>query len=127
MSITDSATLDSLLAPRSGTAEVVDSPQPVDASAVGDSAEAGQSDVGIPNPSIGPHPPGPIIAQRGLVELAASQQGNEMVMEEREQRDRPVLDPSGRPIKQSRLSAPEQNVMRVELQHQDDWFSRMMK
>ena len=79
--------------------EVQEAPEP--------SAEAGQPDVGVPNPSIGPH----------AVELTAARQGYEMTMEE-QQRDRPLLDPSERPSKHSRLSAPQQNVMRVEMQHQ---------
>ena len=75
------------------------------------SAEAGQTDVGLPNPAIGSQPLGPIVAQRDAVELAASRQGFDMMVEE-QNRSRPVLEPSERPNKQSRLSAPQQNVMR---------------
>ena len=109
--ISDSTTLDALMAPRAGGAEVLEAPE--------HSTEAGQLDVEVPNPPLGPQPPGPIVARRDAVELAAARQGYESTMDEL-RGDRPVLEPSERPSKQSKLSAPQQNVMRVEMQHEDE-------
>ena len=111
LNISDATTLDSLMAPRAGEAEVLEAP--------GQSSEAGHLDVEVPNPPIGPQPPEPIVAQRDAVELAASRQGYELTMAEH-RGERPVLDPSERPNKQVRLSAPQQNVMRLEMQHEDE-------
>ena len=73
LNISDGATLDSFIAPRAGEVEVQEAPEP--------SAEAGQTDVGLPNPAIGSQPLGPSVAQRDAVELAASRQGYDMMVE----------------------------------------------
>ena len=121
LTISDSVTLDSLMAPRAGGTEVLEAPEP--------SPEAGHLDVEVPNPALGPQPPEPIVAQRDAVELTAARQGYEMTMEGH-QRSRPVLalvsDQTSRVGCQhpSRMSCGWKCNMKMSPMNR---FSRMMK
>ena len=80
--------------------------------------------VGVPNPPLGPQPPGPIIVQRDPVEIAASRQSlssRDVAVEEPAERD-VILESNPRPAKQLKIDAlSSHNVFSLlGMEHEDE-------